>query len=90
VHVAAVSAAIAEQLVGPDTPYPSLHVNWHVAPSARLLVHVPSTPLVGAVTAHGAYVGASVGEGVGERVGEGVGADVGEGVGDAVAATAGP
>ncbi len=27
-----------------------------------LLVHVPSTPLVGAVTAHGAYVGANVGD----------------------------
>ncbi len=82
VHVAAVSAAIAEQLVGPDTPYPALHVNWHEAPSARLLAHVPSVPLVGAVTAHGAYVGVSVGEGVGEGVGEDVGAGVGEGVGE--------
>jgi hypothetical protein len=74
----AASTMVAEQLVGPDTPYPSLHENWHVAPSARLLVHVPSAPLVGAVTAHGPYVG--------ERVGD----EVGAGVGDAVAATAGP
>ena len=78
-HVAAASKpVVAEQLVGPDTPYPSLHANWHVAPSARLLVHVPSAPLVGAVTAHGPYVG--------ERVGE----EVGAGVGEAVAATAAP
>jgi hypothetical protein len=39
-----------------------LHENWHVVPAAMLLVHVPSTPLVGAVTAHGAYVGANVGD----------------------------
>ena len=56
-HVAAASTAVAEQLVGPDTPYPSLHVNWHVEPAARVLVHVPSAPLVGAVTpVHGAAV----------------------------------
>ncbi len=61
-HVAAVTVVPpAAQLVGPDTPYPSLHKNWHEAPAARLLVHVPSAPLVGAITAHGARVGANVG-----------------------------
>ena len=30
-----------------------LHVGVHVPPLARLDVHVPSAPLVGAVTAHG-------------------------------------
>ena len=75
---AAVSTPVAEQSIGPDTPYPVLHVGWHCAPVARALVHEPRLPLVGAVTAHGAYVG------------EAVGADGGEGVGEAVAATAGP
>jgi hypothetical protein len=60
-QVAAVSTPTAEQLVGPDTPYPSLHENWHEAPAARLLAHVPSAPLVSAVTAHGPMVGANVG-----------------------------
>ena len=73
-----VSTPTAEQSIGPDTPYPVLHVGWHCAPAARAIVHEPRSPLVGAATAHGAYVG------------ERVGADVGEGVGDAVAATAGP
>jgi hypothetical protein len=36
-------------------------VNWHDEPAARLLVHVPSAPLVGAATAHGPMVGANVG-----------------------------
>ena len=57
----AVSTPVAEQSIGPDTPYPVLHVGWHELPRARLLVHVPSAPLVGAVTAHGAYVGEAVG-----------------------------
>ena len=60
-HVAAVSTPVAEHFVGPDTPYPSLHENWHESPAARLLAHVPSAPLVGAATAHGAYVGEDVG-----------------------------
>ena len=53
-HVAAASTPVAEQLVGPDTPYPALHAGWHLAPAARALVHEPSAPLLGAVTAHGA------------------------------------
>ena len=60
-HIGAVSMPVAEQLVAPDTPYPAAHVNWHVVPSPRLLVHVPSAPLVGAVTAHGPTVGDTVG-----------------------------
>ena len=60
-HVAAASTPAAEQLVGPDTPYPVLHVGWHCAPAERALVHEPRLPLVGAVTAHGAYVGERVG-----------------------------
>jgi hypothetical protein len=36
-------------------------VNWHDEPAARLLVHVPSVPFVGAVTAHGPTVGDTVG-----------------------------
>jgi hypothetical protein len=69
VHVAAASKPVEEeQLVGPDTPYPLLHVGWHVPPGARLLAHVPRPPLVGAATAHGA----NVGEGVGEFVMTGV------------------
>jgi hypothetical protein len=60
-HVAAASTPAAEQFIGPDTPYPVLHVGWHVAPAARALVHEPRLPLVGAATAHGAYVGERVG-----------------------------
>ena len=60
-HVAAASTPVAEQLVGPDTPYPALHVGWHCAPAARALVQEPRSPLDGAVTAHGAYVGEAVG-----------------------------
>ena len=60
-HIGAVSTPFAEQLVAPDTPYPASHVNWHVVPTPRLLVHVPSVPLVGAVTAHGPTVGDAVG-----------------------------
>ncbi len=60
-HIGAVSTPFAEQLVAPDAPYPASHVNWHVVPSPRLLVHVPSAPLVGAVTAHGPTVGDTVG-----------------------------
>ena len=56
-HVAAVSTPTAEQLVAPAV-YPALHVNWHVVPAAMLLVHVPSAPLVGAVTAHAVHVAA--------------------------------
>ena len=56
-----VSTPVAEQSIGPDTPYPVLHVGWHCAPVARALVHEPRLPLVGAVTAHGAYVGERVG-----------------------------
>ena len=80
VHVAAVTVVPpAAQLVGPDTPYPSLHVNWHVEPAARVLVHVPRPPLVGADTpVHGAIVGA------------GEGTPVGVGVGAVVVATGGP
>jgi hypothetical protein len=83
-HVAAVSTPPAEQLVAPDTPYPALHAGWHVAPSARVLVHVPRPPLVGAVTpVHGVYVGVAVGVAV-------VGAEDGAYVGVAVGATAVP
>ena len=60
-HVAAVSTPPAEQLVAPDTPYPASHVGWHVAPSARVLVHVPRPPLAGAITLHGTYIGVAVG-----------------------------
>ncbi len=59
-----VSTPVAEQLVGPDTPYPVLHVGWHVVPAARALVHEPRSPLVGAATAHGPMVGADIGAGV--------------------------
>ncbi len=63
----------AEQVVlTPAVSYPALHVGWHEAPAARVLEHVPRAPLVGAVTAHGVYVGA----GVGVDVGVGVGATV--------------
>ena len=68
-HVAAASTPVAEQLVGPDTPYPSLHENWHESPAARLLAHVPSAPLVGAATAHGAKVGEGVGDAVAATAG---------------------
>ncbi len=57
-----VSTPVAEQSIGPDTPYPVLHVGWHCAPAARALVHepLPRLPLVGAAMAHGAYVGEAV------------------------------
>ena len=70
VHVAAASKPVEEeQLVGPDTPYPLLHVGWHVPPGARLLAHVPRPPLVGAATAHGANVGEGVGDAVAATAG---------------------
>ena len=57
-HLAVVSTPTTEQLVGPVAVYPALHVNWHVVPAAMLLVHVPSAPLVGAVTGHPVHVAA--------------------------------
>ena len=42
-----------ENVPVPDIVYPLLHAGAHVHPLARLDVHVPSAPLVGAVTAHG-------------------------------------
>ena len=63
----------AEQVMRtPPVSYPALHVGSHEEPAARVLEHVPRAPLVGAVTAHGVYVGA----GVGVDVGAGVGATV--------------
>jgi hypothetical protein len=47
-----VSVPVVHVLV-PVRVYPLLHVGMHVLPLARLDVHVPSAPLVGAVTAHG-------------------------------------
>ena len=51
---------VAEHVALAGGAYPASHVGWHVAPAARLLVHVPRPPLAGAVTLHGAYVGESV------------------------------
>jgi hypothetical protein len=57
-QIAAASTPTAEQLVDPTAVYPALHVNWHVVPAAMLLVHVPSAPLIGAVTAHAVHIAA--------------------------------
>ena len=50
VHVAAVRVPAVHELV-PDTVYPESHVGWHVDPLTRLLVQLPTAPLVGAVDA---------------------------------------
>jgi hypothetical protein len=44
----------------PDCVYPVLHIGVHVAPLARLAVHVPRAPYRGAVTAHGFGLHATV------------------------------
>ena len=44
----------------PDCVYPVLHVGVHVAPLARLAVHVPRAPFGGAVTTHGFGLHAAV------------------------------
>ena len=49
-HVAAVKVPAVHELV-PETVYPESHVGWQVDPLAKELVHVPTTPLVGAVDA---------------------------------------
>ena len=74
---------VAEQVMLVHPPYAELHVGWHAAPAAKLLVHIPRAPLVGAVTTHGtkdgAYIGATVDAalvGVGAGVGILVGATV--------------
>ena len=60
-HVAAVSWPVSEQLVGPEAAYPWLHAGWHRVPGARLLMHVPKFPLMGAVKLHiGTLAGAQV------------------------------
>mmetsp|Transcript_3951 Transcript_3951/g.13734 ORF Transcript_3951/g.13734 Transcript_3951/m.13734 type:complete len:110 (-) Transcript_3951:1700-2029(-) len=50
VHVAAVKVPAVHELV-PENVYPELHVGWHVAPLARVLVQSPTAPFVGGVDA---------------------------------------
>ena len=50
VHVAEVRVPAVHELV-PDTVYPESHVGWHVDPLTRLLVQLPTAPLVGAADA---------------------------------------
>ena len=51
VHVAAVSVPKEEHELVPETVYPDSHVGWHVKPLARVLVQLPTPPLVGAMEA---------------------------------------
>jgi hypothetical protein len=55
VHVALPERSPREQeyVPVPVCAYPVLHVGVQELPLARLDVHVPKAPLVGAVTAHG-------------------------------------
>ena len=50
-HVAAVSVPKEEHELVPETVYPDSHVGWHVKPLARVLVQLPTPPLVGAMEA---------------------------------------
>jgi hypothetical protein len=65
-HVAAVQDTVPDRVPAthvyePDKTYPVLHDGVHVVPLAMLAVHVPRAPFIGAETAHGLGVGASVG-----------------------------
>jgi len=53
-HVAALLKLPRVQIVGPDDEYPALHEILQEAPLAKVPVHVPNAPFVGAVAAlHG-------------------------------------
>ncbi len=62
VHVALPERLPSEQeyVPPPVWTYPVLHAGAHAAPLARINVHVPKAPFVGAVTVHGRGLQAAV------------------------------